>query len=118
MRDAPFAPAIYIGIAILIALPFFQYFVGAAIFARKAYAAQKTLQHPMTVSWSAEGFRSIAQQGDWNIAWGDYLKWAEDDKVILLYQGPRLFNMLPKRILTTAQVDDIRQYVGANVKRA
>lgn len=118
IHDAPFAPVVYIGFAVVIAWPFFQYFVGAANFARKAYAAQKTLQHPMTVSWSAEGFRSIAQQGDWNIAWGDYLKWAENDKVILLYQGPRLFNMLPKRVLTTAQVDDIRQIVGANVKRA
>ena len=118
MHDAPFAPVVYIGFAVVIALPFFQYFVGAAIFARKAYAAQKTLQHPMTVSWSAEGFRSIAQQGDWNIPWGDYLKWAEDDKVILLYQGARVFNMLPKRVLTTAQVDDIRQVVGANVKSA
>lgn len=118
MHDARFAPIVYIGLAIVIALPFFQYFVGAAMSARKAYAAQKTLQHPMTISWSAEGFRSIAQQGDWNIAWSDYLKWAEDDKVILLFQGPRVFNMLPKRVLTPTQVDDFRQIVAANVKRA
>lgn len=118
MQDASFAPIVYIGLAVAIALPFFQYFVGAAIFARKTYAAQKTLQHPMTVSWSGEGFRSIAQQGDWNIAWSDYLKWAEDDKMILLYQGPRLFNMLPKRVLTISQIADIRQVLAANVKRA
>lgn len=36
MRDAPSAPAVYIGSGVLIALPFFQYFVGAAIFSRKA----------------------------------------------------------------------------------
>lgn len=118
MHDAPYAPLVYIGFAVVIALPFYQYFVGAAVFARRAYAAQKTLQHPMTVSWSADGFRSTAQQGDWNNAWSDYLKWAEDDKVILLFQGPRVFNMLPKRVLTPAQVDDIRQVLAANVKRA
>jgi hypothetical protein len=118
MHDAPCAPAVYICFTVLVALPFFQYFVSASTLARRSYAGQKTLQHPMTVSWSTEGFRSIAQQGDWNIAWGDYLKWAENDKVILLYQGAHLFNMLPKRILTLAQVDDIRQVVGANVKRA
>ncbi|WP_234899604.1 YcxB family protein [Agrobacterium pusense] len=98
------------------ALPIF--FFGAAVFARKAYAAQKTLQHPITVTWSEEGFRSTAQQGDWNVPWNDYLKWTEDSKVILLYQGPRVFNMLPKRVLTPAQVDDFRQLAAANIKCA
>lgn len=88
------------------------------MFARKAYAAQKTLQHPITVTWSEEGFRSTAQQGDWNVPWNDYLKWTEDSKVILLYQGPRVFNMLPKRVLTPAQVDDFRQLAAANIKCA
>ncbi|QEN84769.1 YcxB family protein [Labrys sp. KNU-23] len=118
LRDAPFAPLFYICVAVVLAIPFYQYFFGAAVFARKAYAAQKTLQHEMTVSWSEEGFRSTAQQGDWNIPWGDYLKWAEDREVFLLYQGPRLFNMLPKRVLTTAQINDFSQLVAANIKRA
>ncbi|MCJ8510000.1 YcxB family protein [Rhizobium lemnae] len=96
-RNAPFGVLFCVGGAIVIVLPFFQYFFGASIFARKAYAAQKTLQHPMTVEWSEEGLRSTAQQGDWNIPWDDYLKWAEDDKVLLLYQGPRVFNMIPRR---------------------
>ena len=86
--------------------------------ARKAYAAQKTLQRPMTVAWSEEGFRSTAQQGDWNIPWSDYLKWTEDGSVILLYQGPRVFNMLPKRVLTPAQIDDLRQLLAASIKRS
>ncbi|MBP2509133.1 hypothetical protein J2855_002779 [Agrobacterium tumefaciens] len=118
LRDAPSAPLFYIGVAVVIAIPFFQYFFGAAVFARKAYAAQKTLQHEMTVSWSAEGFRSTAQQGDWNTPWGDYLKWAEDHEVFLLYQGPRLFNILPKRVLTASQINDFSQLLAANIKRA
>ncbi|WP_306965526.1 YcxB family protein [Agrobacterium tumefaciens] len=73
---------------------------------------------PITVTWSEEGFRSKAQQGDWNVPWNDYLKWTEDSKVILLYQGARVFNMLPKRVLTPAQIDDFRQLVAANIKRA
>lgn len=117
LRGTPFAPLFYLCVGVVIALPFFQYFVGASVFARRAYAAQKTLQHPITVSWSTEGFRSTAQQGDWNIPWGDYLKWAENEKVILLYQGPRLFNMLPKRVLTASQIDDLRHMVSANVTR-
>ncbi|MDP9871362.1 hypothetical protein J2S88_001529 [Agrobacterium tumefaciens] len=38
--------------------------------------------------------------------------------MILLYQGARVFNMLPKRVLTPAQIDDFRQLVAANIKRA
>jgi len=116
LRDATFAPLLYICLAAVIAIPFYQYRFGAAVFARKAYAAQKTLQHQMTVSWSEEGFRSIAQQGDWNIPWDDYLKWAENREVFLLYQGPRLFNMLPKRVLTAAQISDFSQLAAANIK--
>lgn len=115
---APFGQFFYVSMAISIVLPFFQYFFVAAMFARKAYAAQKTLQHPMTVEWSEEGFRITAQQGDWNIPWDDYLKWAEDDKMLLLYQGPRVFNMIPKRVLALAQIDDLRQLVAATIKPA
>ncbi|MFK3781404.1 YcxB family protein [Agrobacterium sp. NPDC089420] len=116
--DAPFMALFYICVAVVITIPLYQYFFGAAVFARKAYADQKSLQHPMTVAWSDEGFRSTSQQGDWNIPWSDYLKWTEDSKVILLYQGARVFNMLPKRVLTPAQIDDFRQLVAANIKLA
>lgn len=88
------------------------------MFARKAYAEQKTLQQPITVTWSEEGFRSKGQQGDWNVPWNDYLKWTEDSKVILLYQSARVFNMLPKRVLTPAQIEDFRQLVATHIKRA
>ena len=114
----PFMALLYICVAIVIAIPLYEYFFGAAVFARKAYASQKSLQHPMTVAWSEAGFRCMAQQGDWNIPWNDYLKWTEDGKVVLHYQGTRVFNMLPKRVLTPAQIDDFRQLLAANVKRA
>lgn len=118
LRVEPYAAFFYICVAVVIAIPFYQYFFAAPVFARKAYAAQKTLQHPMTVTWSEDGFKSTAEQGEWNIPWADYLKWTEDSKVILLFQGPRLFNMLPKRVLTPAQIDDFRQMLAANIKRA
>lgn len=72
----------------------------------------------MTVAWSGEGFRTTAQQGDWNIPWADYFKWAEDDKLLLLYRGPRVFNMAPKRVLAPAQIDDLKQLMAANIKPA
>jgi hypothetical protein len=118
LRVEPYAAFFYICVAVVIAIPFYQYFFAATVFARKAYAAQKTLQHPMRVSWSEGGFKSTAEQGEWTIPWADYLKWTEDSKVILLFQGPRLFNMVPKRVLTPAQIDDLRQMLAANIKRA
>lgn len=118
LLNAPYAAIFYICVTFVIAIPFYKYFFGAAAYARKAYKAQKTLQHPMTVAWSDDGFRSTAQQGDWNIPWGDYLKWTDNSKMILLYQGPNLFNMLPKRVLTPAQIYDLRQMLVAKVKRA
>ncbi len=58
------------------------------------------------------------EQGGATIPWSDFLKWADNDRVFLLFQGPRLFNMLPKRALTAAQIDDLRRILAAKVKPA
>jgi hypothetical protein len=43
------------------------------------------------------------------VAWNDYLKWDENEQIFILYQAPRLFNMVPKRALSPDQIVDIRQ---------
>jgi hypothetical protein len=76
---------------------------------RRTYQTHKTLQRPCTCSWSESGFTMISDSGEWRVAWSDYLKWAENAQIFILYQAPRLFNMLPKRALTPEQIADIRQ---------
>lgn len=108
----------YIVIALSFALPFYQYFYVARAAARKSYAAQKTLRYETTVAWTEENVTMTNQQGGATIPWSDFLKWAENDRVVLLFQGPRLFNMLPKRVLTAAQIDDLKRILTDKVKPA
>jgi hypothetical protein len=116
-RRSAFTP-FYIMMAVGFALPFFQYFYVARAAARKSYAAQKTLRYETMVSWTEDNVTLTNQQGGVTIPWSDFLKWADNDKVFLLFQGPRLFNMLPKRALTAAQIDDLRAILTAKVKPA
>jgi hypothetical protein len=108
----------YIMMAVGFALPFFQYFYVARAAARKSYAAQKTLRYETMVVWTEDNVTLTNEQGGVTIPWSDFLKWADNDRVFLLFQGPRLFNMLPKRALTAAQIDDLRAILTAKVKPA
>jgi hypothetical protein len=97
----------------LLVLPFVFYFVLAPMIARRTYAKHKTLQQPFEMSWSNKGFRTSNANGDWTLPWSDFYGWDESDHVFLLYQSPRLFNIVPKRVLTPEQIDDFRQTVIA-----
>lgn len=94
-------------------LPFLFYFVVSPFTARRTYARQKTLQQPFEFSWSDTGFRTANENGDWKVKWTDFYSWDEDKHVFLFYQSPRLFNILPKRALSEAQIADVRNTVVA-----
>jgi hypothetical protein len=89
-----------------------SYFLSIPITTRKTYRDHKTIHRPYTYSWSETGLAVASANGEWNLAWSDYLKWDENAQVFILYQAPRLFNILPKRALTAEQIVDIRQCAG------
>jgi hypothetical protein len=101
---------VFYGAAIgLLALPLLSYFVLAPRSARKTYRQQKSLQQPLTFSWSQAGLKVTSEAGEWLTPWDHYLKRAENDETLLFYQAPRLFQMLPKRVLAPEQLADLRE---------
>jgi hypothetical protein len=103
------APFFYGAAIVLLALPFVSYFLLAPRSARKIYRQQKSLQQPLTFSWSPAGLKVTSEAGEWLTPWDHYLRRAENDEILLFYQSPRLFQMLPKRALTPEQVADLRE---------
>jgi YcxB-like protein len=87
-----------------------NYFLFVPVSTRRTYQKQKTLHRPYTYSWSETGLTFA--NGEWRVAWSDYLKWREDALIFIFYQAPRLFNMVPKRVLTSEQTADLRQCAG------
>jgi hypothetical protein len=107
-------PAIYLtilnaGVAAVLLFLIAQYFLLIPSATRRTYQSHKALQRPSTCSWSESGLTVTNDNGEWRLAWSDFLKWTEDAQVFLLYQSPGLFNMLPKRALTPEQIADVRQ---------
>jgi len=92
------------------ALMLMNYYVVAPMSARRIFPKQKTLHAPLTFSWSEAGLKTENLSGTWEIAWSDYLRFRENASVMLFYQAPRLFQMLPKRVLTAEQINDLREY--------
>jgi hypothetical protein len=88
------------------------HFLFVPITTRRAFRNHKTLHRPCTYAWSETGLTVANVSGEWLTAWSDYLKWREDAQVFIFYQAPRLFNMLPKRVLTPQQMADLRQCAG------
>jgi len=97
------------GIPAVVLFMIANYFLLIPNATRRTYQAHKLLQRPCTFSWSENGLMVKSDSGDCRLAWSDYLKWAENAQIFLLYQAPRLFNILPKRALTPEQIADIRQ---------
>jgi hypothetical protein len=91
-----------------------NYYVIAPMTARRIFPKQKTLHAPLTFSWSEAGLKTENTSGTWQIPWSDYLRFRENASVMLFYQAPRLFQMVPKRALTPEQIDDLREHARQN----
>jgi len=83
--------------------------------ARRFLAQQKSLQGEATISWDSEGMSFAIANGHTRVAWVDYVRWLEGDKLLLLFQSDHLFNALPKRLFNDGQAAEIRDYLTAAV---
>lgn len=88
--------------------PLAVYFATAPFRARFMYKRQKTLQQPLTYEWSEDGLTAIGATGHWTIAWRDYHRFLSNERILLFYQGPNIFQVLPTRALSNEQLNDIK----------
>jgi hypothetical protein len=65
--------------------------------ARRIFAQQKNLQRPFELRWDDDALCGASERGSSNTPWSDYLKSAQDDRIILLYLSDVMFQMVPKR---------------------
>jgi YcxB-like protein len=81
--------------------------------ARRRFAQQKSLHGEVQFDWDEDGLAWATERGSGKTPWGDYLKWREDDRFILLYQTDVLFQMVPKRAFANAhEKDDFLSCLG------
>jgi hypothetical protein len=85
------------------------YWVWAPFNWRRTYTKDRRLQDAFTVDISEEGVQMGSATFDANLKWGLFLRFLESDRVFLLYQTNRMFNLLPKSAFAPAEVEEFRQ---------
>lgn len=69
--------------------------------ARRLFAQQRSLQRPVQFTWDAEGLSWSSANGSGRTPWSDYVKWRQNEHILLLYHSDALFQMLPKRAFSS-----------------
>ena len=67
------------------------------------------MQDEFTAEISEEGVFMESPTFNANLKWGLFLRFLESDRVFLLYQSSRIFNLLPKSAFAPAEVKEFRQ---------
>jgi hypothetical protein len=78
---------------------------------RRCYAKDRRLQQQITADISEDGIRLESADFDSNLKWGLYFRFLESDRIFLLYQTNRMFNLFPKSAFAPGEIEEFRQLV-------
>ena len=75
--------------------------------ARRLYRQQRAFSLPWTYRWTESGIENEGATGTSRYAWNELHAWARSDRIFLFYVNDILFLLLPTRVLSQAQADDL-----------
>lgn len=110
MPDDPFGIGLILTASVIggAAYPLFMLRWYIPRIARRIYAQQQDLRSEIGVSVDAEALRARIATGDTRTPWSHFIRWREDAHVVLLYRSDLLFQFVPKRVLSEAQIEAMR----------
>lgn len=76
---------------------------------RRCYAKDRRLQNEFAADISDHGIHWKSEFIDSSVEWGLFRRFLESDRVFLLYQTDRLFNMFPKAAFAPTEIEEFRQ---------
>jgi hypothetical protein len=86
--------------------------------ARRMYSQAKLLKEEVTFAWDDEGYSVTGESSRTRLSWTDLYAWSENENLVLLHQSEMGFNLLPKSVISDAQLNDIRAHLdNAQVKK-
>jgi len=76
------------------------------------------LRDEIGIDWDDEHLGFETSRGHSRLAWSDYHRWGENERLLLLFQSEILYNIVPKAALGQDQLDSIRgALVRAGVRK-
>ena len=86
---------------------------------RRQLREQRAYRGEWHLAWSEEGYAVRGETASSDMAWGHYVQWRENARVILLYQTWQAYQFVPKRVLPHGAEEFIRsQLRTAGVREA
>jgi hypothetical protein len=87
--------------------------------ARKSFRQHKAIHHPITLQWTEDRVLIDQETAHNHMPWQDLVRWAEDDRTLILLITDMLFSPVPKRALSPALLEEVRsRLLAANVPKA
>ncbi|NEU14668.1 YcxB family protein [Methylobacterium sp. BTF04] len=74
---------------------------------------QKLLHDAFEITLDRTGVNSKNQRIQMRFDWKDYVRWREDNYIVLIYQSDISYQMIPKRAVSAEQLEDIRFFALA-----
>ena len=75
---------------------------------RRLLSEKRALRGEWHLTWSQQGYAVHGETASSAMAWGHYVRWRENGRVILLYQSWQSYQFVPKRILPPGAEEFIR----------
>jgi len=84
--------------------------------ARRQYRNYPAVRTPAGIALDDDGLRFRGRDFDSLLRWGQLIRWRENDEFILVYQTPRLYHIVPKRLARDGlDIDALRGALGENI---
>lgn len=80
---------------------------------RRQLREQRAYRGEWHLTWSEQGYRVQGETASSEMAWGHYVRWRQNARVILLYQSWQSYQFVPKRVLPSGADDFIRTRLQA-----
>ncbi len=82
---------------------------------RPLFAKNPSLWEPRRIEFTDDGVKTDAGIASSQMSWKAYLRFVESKDAFLLYGSSACFNIVPKRVLQPAQVDELRALLQRNI---
>ncbi len=85
-----------LGVSFSLVLALVLRYVSVPRSVRRIYHEDAELSRPFTYAWDDEALRGRTTTSRWDRPWSDYLRWRQDDRLVLLYRSSVIFEPVPK----------------------
>ncbi len=109
--------AIRIIIALFLIFSFLAAYIWSGIPFRRQFRKLKSLHKPMEISVGDEVILYRSATGESKSRWEAFEAWKESKKSFLLYTQPRLFFIVPKRVMQTDEVAVFRELLRSRIRQ-